>query len=47
MFYVKDVFGLKVDSERKIDMVRKSLMEAIVGEAAKPKKENAEEEEKD
>jgi len=38
VFYVKDVFGLKVDSERKIDMVRKALMQAIGGEVAKPKR---------
>ena len=41
VFYVKDVFGLKVDSERKIDTVRKALMEAIGGEEAKPKKAKA------
>jgi [protein-PII] uridylyltransferase len=38
VFYVKDVFGLKVDSERKITTVRSALMEAIAGEAAKSKK---------
>jgi [protein-PII] uridylyltransferase len=37
VFYVKDVFGLKIDSERKINTVRIALMEAIGGEAAKLK----------
>ena len=38
VFYVKDVFGLKIDSERKMNTVRKALMEAIGGEGTKPKK---------
>ena len=37
VFYVKDVFGLKVESERKIEVIRSALMEAIGGEAKKPK----------
>ena len=38
VFYVKDVFGLKIESERKIEVIRKTLMEAIGGVAVKPKK---------
>ena len=41
VFYVKDVFGLKIESERKIEVIRKTLMEAIGGVAVKPKKGKA------
>ena len=41
VFYVKDVFGLKIESERKIEVIRKTLMEAIGGVAVKPKKDKA------
>ena len=38
VFYVKDVFGLKIESEGKKEVVRKALMVAIGGEAVKSKK---------
>ena len=41
VFYVKDVFGLKIESERKTEVIRKALMEAISGGAVKSKKGKA------
>lgn len=37
VFYVKDVFGLKMESDRKIKAVRAALMKAIGGETKKSK----------
>ena len=39
VFYVKDLFGLKIESERKLDEIRKTLMAALKPEKAKKKAE--------
>ena len=33
VFYVKDVFGLKIDSESKIKTVRESLLAVVAGDS--------------
>ena len=41
VFYVKDVFGLKVDGESKLKRIEKSLLKALAPKAAKSKKAKA------
>ncbi|MCR6629572.1 MAG: [protein-PII] uridylyltransferase [Magnetospirillum sp.] len=42
VFYVKDIFGLKVSHERKLDQVREELLKALQDPAAKPTTKAAE-----
>ncbi|MBC8159221.1 MAG: hypothetical protein H8E94_07805 [Alphaproteobacteria bacterium] len=42
VFYVKDVFGLKIDGESKLKRIEARLLKAMIPKPAKPKKAKAE-----
>jgi len=41
VFYVKDVFGMKIDREERIEALRAKLLDAIASDGPEPEPEHA------